>query len=99
MAVHRQTQGATALKLDNEAEVKNATQAGQFYRRPHMTHTNTSAYGTGGHMDHFFKPIILKNVLLDDDDDIVVGFTNADVAFAASVQELEGRTEIWWKRV
>lgn len=99
MAVYRDTEGATALKLDDEAEVKNATQNGQFYRRPHLTQTNTSAFGAAGHMDHFFKPIILKNVLLDDDDDIVLGFTNPGSTFTASVQSLHARSELWWKRV
>ena len=98
-SVYREKEGATALKLDNEADVKNATQAGQFYRRPYKTHTNTSGYGSAGHMDHFWKPLILKNVLLDDDDDVVMGFTNEDSAFAASTQQLVFRTEAWWKRV
>ncbi len=98
-AIYRQTQGATPLPLDDEDTVKNATQAGQFYRRPYRTHTNIVNYGTGGEMDHMAKPTILTNVLLDNDDDLVVGFTNDDAAFAASSQLLKLRTEVWWKRV
>ena len=71
MAVYRQTEGSTALDLDDEDAVKNATQNGQFYRRPFMTHTNNSQFGAGGEMDHMRKPLILENVLLDDDDDII----------------------------
>ena len=98
-AVYRQTEGVAALALDDETTIQNATQNGQFFRRPHMTHTNNQNFGSAGEMDHFKKPIILKNLLLDDDDDVVISWTNLDVAFSASVQEMEGRTELWWKRV
>ena len=97
-AVMRQTEGATALRLDNEDEVRNATQAGQFYRRPYVTSTMTSNYGSGGHMDHFLKPLILKNVLLDKDDDLVLAVTNEDSSFAGSSQQLQARIECWWKK-
>ena len=100
MAVYRETQDATPLQLDVEADVKNATQNGQFFRRPVVTHTNIANYGLGmGHMDHFFKTLILKNILLDDDDDLVIGFTNQDSAFGASTQILRLRIEGWFKRL
>ena len=99
MAVYRHTEQSAALKLDDEDAVRNATQAGQFYRRPFLTHTNVNTFGVSGTMDHFLKPLVLKNVLLDADDDLVVGFTNPDSAFSATAQSLMTRTEFWWKRV
>ena len=99
VAIYRHTEDSTALKLDDETEIRNATQSGQFYRRPHVVHTNSSVFGAGGHMDHFFKPLILKNVLLDKDDDIVWGYTLNDSAFGATTQQLLMRVECWWKRV
>lgn len=98
-AVFRANETANALRLDNEDDIRNATQAGQFYRRPFLTHTNVSTFGAAGHMDHFQKPLVLKNVLLDADDDLLLGFTNTDAAFAATAQSLLTRTEFWWKRV
>ncbi len=98
-AVFRQTEGAAAIKLDDEDEVRNATQAGQFYRRPFLTHTNVADFGTGGVMDYFLKLLVLKNVLLDADDDLMLSFTNPDSAFSATAQSLLTRTEFWWKRV
>ena len=99
MAVYRDKEGATPLDLANEAEVRNATQAGQFYRRPFVTHTNASVAGAGGEMDHFRKPLILKNILLDRDDDLVFGYTMDDSAFSGSTQRLQFRSECWFKRV
>ncbi len=98
-AVYRAKEGATALSLDDEDVVKNATQAGQFYRRPYLTHSNPQQFAAGGHMDHFWKPLILKNVLLDDDDDLLLGWTNPDANWSGSTQTLQTRTEAWWKRV
>ena len=99
MSIYRETEGATALQLDDEDTVKNATQGSQFYRRPYRVHTMTTTFGAAGHMDHFLKPVILRNVLLDDDDDIVVGFTNGASAFGATAQHMLCRTEAWWKRI
>ena len=99
LSVYRQTEGATALDLDDAATVKNATQAGQFYRRPFMSHTNIAGFGDNGEMDHMRKPLILENLLLDDDDDVIFALTNAGPAFAASSQLIEFRLEAWWKRV
>ena len=99
VAVYRDTEGGSFLLLDDEATIRNATQAGQFYRRPHVIHTNIAEFGAAGHMDHFFKPLILKNVLLDKDDDILMGFTLNDSAFGATSQQLLARVECWWKRV
>lgn len=99
MSVYRQTEGSSALDLLSETVVRNATQAGQFYRRPWLTHTNSRAFGEAGIMDHFLKSLVLKNVLLDEDDDLVVGFTNPDTTFSAGAKSLHTRTEFWWKRV
>lgn len=98
-AVYREKEDATALQLDVEADVKNATQSGQFYRRPHLTSSNPSVFGTSGEMDHFRKPLILKNLLLDDDDDVSISWTNIDTAWTAAVQEVIYRVEAFWKRV
>lgn len=98
-SVYREKEGATALKLDVEADVKNATQAGQFYRRPHLIHTNIQAFGVAGEMDHFRKPLILRNLLLDDDDDVSISWTNIDSAFSANAQYIVFRVEAFWKRV
>lgn len=98
-AVYRNSQGSNPLALDVQSTVRNATQDGLFYRRPFLTHTNVSSYGAAGHMDHFMKPLVLKNVLLDEDDDLLLGFTNPDSAFSATAQSLMTRTEFWWKRV
>ncbi len=99
MAVYRTTEDSGNIALDSEDAVRNATQAGQFYRRPYLTMTNVAGFGDGGVMDHFLKPLVFKNVLLDADDDILVGFTNLDSAFSATAQSLLTRTEYWWKRV
>ncbi len=99
MSVHRETQDATPLSLDTESAVKNATQDGRFYRRPSLTHTNPTGFGVAGHMDHFLKPTILKNVLLDNDDDIVLAFTNVDAAFTAAAQNMFIRMEAWFCRL
>lgn len=91
MLIYKQDQDdSTVHALDVEETIRELRNTGRILRGPWMVTTprlDTSGYvpPMSGHM----KPIVLKNFVLDREEDLLVGFTNASAAFGAGQQDLE----------
>lgn len=89
--------GATGIALDSSDVVDDYRDEGKLLRGPWMLPvgpvTPAAVY------DRMYKTIVLKNVHLDKDQDLYVGFTNysGGSAFAGSSQKLRFVTTGWHK--
>ncbi len=99
-----QDESSTALSVDNEEVVRELRRDGKLVRGPwimSMPLINGSAdegyvpaYGT------ILKPIVLKDFVLDREEDLVVSYTNLSVAaFASTSQIIHHRTQGFVRRI
>lgn len=90
MMVHKQDQDdASVPTLDSEETIRELRNTGRIIRGPWMVTSPqlvTSGYipPMTGHM----KPIVLRNFVLDREEDLIVSFTNASAAFGSAGQVL-----------
>ena len=100
VAVIRHKEGTTPEKLDTVTDVRNLRNENQLLRGPWMI--QTPAYDTSGvatPFDRFMKTIVLKNIVLDEDDDLVMGFTNLDSAFSANAERVRNMVRGFYREV
>lgn len=88
VAVYKQDQddSATPLSLDSEEAIQESREEGKMLRGPWVIITpEVTVEGYAPAMSGLFKPIVLKNLVLEEENDLVISFTNLDdTAFAAS---------------
>ncbi len=90
MLVYKQDEDdSTVQALDSEEVIRELRNTGRIIRGPWMVSTpNLQTSGFVPAMTGHMKPIVLKNFVLDREEDLRVGFTNASSAFGASQQVL-----------
>lgn len=99
-AVIRHKEGATAHKLDTVNDVRNLRNENQLLRGPWML--QTPPYVTGGAhapFTRYMKTIVLKSVVLDEDDDLVLGITNLSAAFSANAERMRNMVRGFYTEV
>ncbi len=97
-AVIRHKEGTTAEKLDTVTDVRNLRNENQLLRGPWMLHT-TNNIANVTPFERFMKTIVLKNIVFDEDDDVVMGFTNLSSAFGATTQKVRNMVRGFYREV
>ncbi len=92
MMVYKQDEDdSTVHTLDSEETIRELQNTKRILRGPWMV-SSPEALTAVGFVPPFalhMKPIVLKNFVLDREEDLRIGFTNADAAFGANGQELK----------
>lgn len=96
VAVMKQKEGSTSIKLDDEAAVRDAQEQKQMLRGPWLI-AYRSAPGGGDQDLVVRKTIVLQNVKLGPDDDIRLQFTTIDST--SSTFTVNTFAKMWWRSV
>lgn len=98
-AVIRHKEGSTAEKLDTVTDVRNLRNENQLLRGPWMLQTFNADANRDTIFGSFMKTIVLKNIVLDEDDDLVMGFTVLDSAFSGTAQTMRNMVRGFYREV
>lgn len=99
VAVVRQSETDSAPSLDNRATVRDLRNEGKLLRGPWMFSTFNADAQVVGPFGMFLKTIVLKNLTVDENDDIVMCFTNLDGAFSATAQGIRNFVKMFFRVV
>ncbi len=99
VAVVRQSEGDSAPSLDNRATIRDLRNEGKLLRGPWMFSTYDANGSKDGPFTNFLKTIVLKNLTVDENDDIVMCFTNLDAAFSSTTQTIRNFVKMFFRVV
>lgn len=97
-AIVRQAEGDAAPSLDNRATIRDLRNEGKLMRGPWMFST-FNGDTISGPFEGFLKTIVLKNLVVDENDDIVMCFTNLDAVFSSSTQRIRNLVKVFYRVV
>ncbi len=102
VAVVRHDEADESFALDDRATVRDLRNEGKLLRGPWCLQTvsqATSSVPVVSPWGRFMKTIVLKNLVLDEDDDVSLMITNVDSNFAASNQEMRNFVKVFYRVV
>lgn len=99
VAVIRQGETESAPSLDNRATIRDLRNEGKLLRGPWMVNTYDQNANIAGPFMNFMKTIVLKNLVVDENDDIVLAITNLGANFAGSSQIIRNFTKMFFRVV
>ena len=96
-AVWKAGEGATALSLDDETEIRNMRSEGRLIRGPWQTTTRGPGIGSANVITQM-KTIVLEDLLLDPDDDLMFGYTvRGPLGSASGTNDIYLFSRTFWK--
>ncbi len=96
LGIVRLKEGSNAIALDDRPTVRDLKTQKQIFRGPWQVHTPTTANSITPY-DMSLKTLVLKNVAIDDNDDIQLAVTNMGSAFSASTQVVKYFTRLYYR--
>ena len=99
MAIVRQSEADSAPALDDRAVIRDLRNEGKLLRGPWMFNTFNADGATDSPFSTFLKTIVLKNLTIDENDDIVMCFTNLETAFSAGSQIVRNFVKMFFRVV
>ena len=93
-AITRETQGTTAPVLLTDSIVRNLRNENHLIRGPSYMPSRPDSHDT-----NWRKTVVLKNITLDQDDDLRLVVTNVDTAFASTGNKVHVFLKGWYRVV
>lgn len=90
----RQTQDGTIPVMSSDSVVRNLRNENHLLRGPSLMPTRPNSDN-----DQWRKTVVLKNITLDQDDDLLLVVTNLDIALASSGNNLHAFMKGWYRVV
>ncbi len=97
LAVYKAKEGAAAESLDDEAAIRDMRSEGRLIRGPWWASTTTPGATSASAM-MARKTIVLEDLLLDPNDDIVIGGT-VDTSLSGGVNTIRYYVRVFWRVV
>ncbi len=99
VAVVRDTEDVANPSLDVEGTVRDLRNENKLLRGPWHRSTALEASATSNNDLIFTKTIVMKNIVLDQNDDLKLCVTNIGSVFGATPQNIHGLVKAYWRTV